>query len=346
MMRTRAWIGGFGFAALCGSVLSIVACSSGDDGTPAATGGSSGHTGGTSGNTGGTNPGTTGGTNPGTTGGTNPGTTGGTNSGGAGGGASACMTSKLTDSLITDFEAADSDTTSPDYNFGKAPGWIGGTYVYPSPDLTNSFTNKDWAVSGKVGTYSGFGIWVGKDTQFDASGFTGIQFDVSGMVGTDAKMKFEVGTGPTSWSGTTPNGSACFTGMATSAMTQYSDITLATYVFDVSATKKTISIPWSMLVGGKSGGAAVTLDPAKIVKLQWEFTWPPVGPQPAPPATGGAGGMSGGAAGGGAGGASGGAGGASGGAGGASSGGAAAGGGAGGAAAGGGAGGAAAGGGA
>ena len=31
MMRTRAWISGFGLAALCGSVIALVACGGGDD---------------------------------------------------------------------------------------------------------------------------------------------------------------------------------------------------------------------------------------------------------------------------------------------------------------------------
>jgi hypothetical protein len=104
----------------------MVACGGDSDGG-GATGGASGTTGGITGSSGGSGP------QGGSTFGGSPTGTGGTPTAGTGGGSSAaCMATPLTAPLITDFEAPDGDAKTAQYEFGKAPGWVGGNYSYPT----------------------------------------------------------------------------------------------------------------------------------------------------------------------------------------------------------------------
>ncbi len=275
MMRSRAWFGGLGLAALSGALVSLAACSSED--TPASgTGGSVG-AGGKAGVGGGAaslgGAASFGGSAVGAGGASTTGSGG--NAVASGGNASAgaaCTATPLTEAKIVDFEAADSDTTTTDYNFGKTPGWAGGTYTYPAAKMTGTLETGTWKIAGNVGDYSGFGIWVGDGIKYDASAFTGIEFDISGNPGMDAtgapnKVTFSLGTAPNTWQDPTKIG--CNTCVATEAA-RYSDCAPVTFAVPVSATKATIQIPWASLTGGKP---VLTADNKQIVQLQWSFAW-------------------------------------------------------------------------
>jgi hypothetical protein len=192
--------------------------------------------------------------------------------------------------LLTDFTAPTTDLKS--YAWGDEKGFHGGTYVYPAAGdmgathpLTTSFANGEWSIGGKVGTYSGFGLWV--DCVVDASAYKGIRFDISGNVGPGGEVTFNVPTASNTWKNPTkmpPGHESC----EATETTQYSLCLAASKKIKVTTAVQTITVEWTDL----TGGLPKAFDPKEIMGFQWQLAWPP-------PAQGGAGGAGGGSSGGG-----------------------------------------------
>ncbi|MGC4094214.1 MAG: hypothetical protein QM756_41155 [Polyangiaceae bacterium] len=176
MMRTRAWISGFGLAALCGSVFAVVACGGGGD-SNGGNGGSSAKGGTTSTGNGGTtstgNGGTTSTGNGGTTtsnGGSTSTTNGGSSTAGAGSdGPFTCKGTAATCNSIGDFPT----TTGQVWGMGD---FTGGISVFGS-GLMRDTTTTALHITGMVTNYGyGFNLWFTNCSKLSPS--TGISFKI------------------------------------------------------------------------------------------------------------------------------------------------------------------------
>jgi hypothetical protein len=125
------------------------------------------------------------------------GSTGGTTGGGGSGGlavsnGTACLP-VASSGLITDFTymapdgGTDGGAMTDQIRFGDDTTVLsGGNYYYPNPSSTSSFkltgdvTGNNFHISGMVGDYSGFGLYLdGPCDHIDATGFTGLSFTVA-----------------------------------------------------------------------------------------------------------------------------------------------------------------------
>jgi hypothetical protein len=243
----------FGCCALAG-VLSTVACSDDNGGSPNPSAGGSSNAGGTS-NAGTSNAGTS---NAGTS---NAGTSnGGTSNGGTGGMTPYACANKVPPSAeITDFSMV------PEW--GDTAEFGGGHYVYPSSGgmaITADTAAGDLTVSGTIGTYSGFGLYFAHCS--DASAFTGVQFDISGDVGASGMLNFLVQTNETYQIRTGEMKGAC----AWTEATEYSACVPPGKMIAVTDTTQTLTIPWTDLMGGVP---VSTVSSNQLIGLQFQFAW-------------------------------------------------------------------------
>ena len=167
----------------------LAACAGNDTNSDAAEG-SGGQGGGTT-----TTGGTSGTTTPGSSGGTTATGVGGTNAETDG-----TLCPPPAQALITDFTytpSGDGSTSTTEVRFGNAGTLSGGEYVYPTSGtypLTSDVTGSSWHISGTVGDYSGFGLYLDACSRIDASAYRGISFQISGTVAQDNMVTLEVGT--------------------------------------------------------------------------------------------------------------------------------------------------------
>lgn len=147
----------------------------------------------------------------------------------------------------------DNDTYSaPDANWWTK--FFGGTYVYPGIDpkgcgavpaypLTQTISPHSWHITGTVGDYSGFGLWLAPCT-IDLSAYTGgISVTISGSVGKVNTIQFNVGT--SSNSPHDPTNCNSNVGTCTAAKCASASTTIS-----LTSTPTTVTIPWSGFTGG------------------------------------------------------------------------------------------------
>jgi hypothetical protein len=206
---------------------------------------------------------------------------GGTPAGGAGG-MPACTPAIVMEPLITDFET--NWTAAPTNQF-KATGYSGGVFAYPlmgATPLMYAVANGEATISGKVGDYSGFGIWL--SCEVDPSTFKGVEFDIKGMAGPSGQLKFLVQTSPDTFDNTLPEKvhDSC---MPADPAKSWEDCVNPSKMITVTAAGAHVQVMWADLTGGKPEPG---VDSKQVLGLQWDFTWPPAA---AP--TGGSGGMPG-----------------------------------------------------
>lgn len=239
------------------------------------------------------------------------GNTGGDTNGGAAGAASgiendpafgvgaACP--HVTQALITDFTyagATSSDAGAADggaalpvasatgVTFGDFVSTLsGGTFQYPTAGaypVTSDVSMSNWHLSGTIGDYSGFGLFLTDCNIVDASAFDGISFTVSGNVELMGSLTFSVGTSEDDISHlwlnsqpTPPNPPAVpNSGTCIPASNQY-DGTCGSpsYTFPVTPAETTINVRWEQLSAGRP---RASVDPAKLTSIVWIFP-PPAG---------------------------------------------------------------------
>jgi hypothetical protein len=262
----------------------LVACSKGETtpgetgvgGTPSGTGGSLG-VGGSS-----TAPRGTGGS-VGTGGSTS--TPGGTGGATVGGGTDGTLCPSPAQPLITDFTYDPSSTSTSEVHFGGSGGLAGGEYLYPTDGdfpLKSDVTGSSWHITGNVGTYSGFGLYLDGCNRIDASAYAGISFKVSGTVEQEGGFTLVVDTLNDSitaaWlnshggnvSPTAPG--RCEPPASAPNQWAQSDCLTPTQVIPVTETPEVQTILWSDFAGGKPE-ASVT--PSDIIGIHWYFPNPP-----------------------------------------------------------------------
>jgi hypothetical protein len=277
----------------------FVACGGGGDGggRPDDEGDQGGGTSGTG--TGGTAGSATGGTPNGGTAGTagsgNGGTAGSSGSGGSGGTNTckacmpqACGTDTPPTATINDFEQLLIDPLTPTFGIYNAadengmaiidpPWWEGyyaGSFAYPgipeactgepTPEypITRADAEGELSVTGTVGTYSGFGVWLGQ-CMVDMSAYSGVSFRIGGTTGS-GMLKFSVLTNANS----TPV--MCLTGKGTCDVATAGACTPASMTISVPETPEVVTVEWADLTGGSPEAA---VDPSQVLQLQWDFDW-------------------------------------------------------------------------
>ena len=109
--------------------------------------------------------------------------------------------------LITDFaymvpDGGTDGGTADQVRFGDSVTTLsGGTYYYPNPSSTSMFklmgdvTGNNFHMTGAVGDYSGFGLYLDSCDRIDATGFTGISFTIwAGATNAMNSLSLEVDT--------------------------------------------------------------------------------------------------------------------------------------------------------
>jgi hypothetical protein len=218
--------------------------------------------------------------------------------GGSGGGglnpgepdAKACL--PVVTDLITDFAPVEGKTT--DLTFGDfTNNFSGGTFYYPSGTqmyaLTSDVTGGNWNISGDIGDYSGFGLYLADCTKVDASAYKGLEFTISGTLEMTSSVTLSVGTAkndiPSAWLNThkadptamdaPPNFGSCIP-----ASSQYDGTCGApSFVVPVTSTPVTHQVMWAQLTGGKP---SASVNPAEITSISFVLP-PPTGAGTAAP---------------------------------------------------------------
>jgi hypothetical protein len=187
--------------------------------------------------------------------------------------------------LITDFTYDPSSTSTSEVHFGGSGGLAGGEYIYPTDGdypLKSDVTGSSWHITGNVGTYSGFGLYLDGCNRIDASAYAGISFKISGVVEQEGGVTLVVDTLNDSITAAWLNShggnvSATAPGRCEppdSAPNQWaqSDCLTPTQVIPVTETPEVQTILWSDFAGGKPE-ASVT--PSDIIGIHWYFPNPP-----------------------------------------------------------------------
>ena len=189
----------------------------------------------------------------------------------------ACTTVAPTNALITDWKDVaeggmfiDNDSYSnPSPNWWE--GFFGGPYVYPSLDpcsdaavpaypLTQS-TNGQWNVVGKVGTWSGFGLWLAP-CSVDMSAYRGISLTIWGEVGETKSVNFNVMTSEDS------KRNECMTNIGTCNPATNTCAAPSTKLAVPQKPGTPVTILWSDLAGGSP---FANVDPTQIVGFHFAF---------------------------------------------------------------------------
>jgi len=177
--------------------------------------------------------------------------------------------------LISDFSQA---------QFGSATTLAGGEYVYPTTGtygLTSDFSGGNWHISGTVGDYSGFGLYLDGCSHIDASAFKGISFKVSGTVEQGGGITLEISTLNDTITATWLNshgGNVPATDPGrclppTTDVNQWAQSTCAEpqQVIPVTTTPTVQTILWSDFSGGKP---EATVKASDITSIHWFFPNP------------------------------------------------------------------------
>jgi hypothetical protein len=192
---------------------------------------------------------------------------GGMPAGGSGGGSGICTPVKVTDPLITDF-----DTNWTTDQFKASSGYTGGLFAYPPDGPTPiAFKVADGAAtfSGKVGIYSGFGVWL--SCEVDASSFQGVEFDIKGNPGASGQVKFLVQTSPNVYDAMP--GKDHDTCMPANTAEPWASCVNPSKMISVTSEVTHVTVMWADLGMGKP---EMGVDQKQVLGLQWDFTWPPM----------------------------------------------------------------------
>ena len=197
------------------------------------------------------------------------------------------MTFPVATPLIADFNAT-AGGTPPVFGVYGAPVW-GGVYAYPGAaadpctdavappyPILSEMSDNQWHITGKLGTYSGFGLWwnctVGVNIYpvcvIDVSTFSAVQFDIGGNAGPSGMLVLQVRTADDTPVATGPTSSSCGTCSGT--------CTFASTIIPVTSARTTVTVPWANL----TGGVPRAFDPHQITGIEWQFSFPGSGEFP------------------------------------------------------------------
>jgi hypothetical protein len=187
---------------------------------------------------------------------------------------------------ILSFDAVPAGSTQAMFGaFGST--FSGGTYEYPAPSgpvdagsigLTSDFSGGNWHITGVVGTYSGFGLYLA--CKSNVSAFTGLAFDVAGT--------FTASDGSADAGAPEPR---LFMGIATPVDEPDSahasnpptwgsctaNCVSPNRVVLFGSANATVTTPWTSFTGGLP---VDSLNPAEILSVFFSFPWNGAAPSP------------------------------------------------------------------
>jgi hypothetical protein len=251
---------------------------------------SSGNAGGSGGSASGGSTSTSAGGAAGSGGSTVAGGAGGAGSGGTvtsagGSGGTTSGTTSATDGTLCPLPAQALITDFSSSNFGSSGTLSGGLYVYPlggTYGLNADLGEGTWHISGAVGTYSGFGLYLDNCNRIDASAYAGISFKISGRVEQEGAVTLQVdtlnNTITAAWlnahSGAAKDTDPGRCEPPASAPNQWAQTACLQpqQVIPVTETPTEQSIPWSDFAGGSPD---TSVNPSQIVAIHWFFPNPP-----------------------------------------------------------------------
>jgi hypothetical protein len=219
--------------------------------------------------------------------------TGGTSSVGGGGSTggttststSTCAPTKVpTNALMTNFSEVTDGTVTPtdvsSISWGDPSATLtGGTFVYDQnpPDApTGTVTGGalDIAATVTAGEYAGFGFYFGPNCGSDASAYTGFKFDISGSM-PGIQLDIQVQMTPDYPLKDANKGTCDYVAGGYTSDTKWNYCTNPHVHFEdlpgyaaVSDTVQTVSVPWSVLVGGNPVNA---IDSTQLLGIQLQF---------------------------------------------------------------------------
>jgi hypothetical protein len=123
-------------------------------------------------------------------------------------------------------------------------------------------TAGQWKISGSVGDWSGFGLWLGACTA-DMSAYKGLAFDIGGRVGRSDQVTLFVNTGPDS----VPEQCRSNVGNCDAKANR---CTSPSHKILVNSEMTHVQLLWSDFNGGSPRS---TPDPTEIIGLMWAFDW-------------------------------------------------------------------------
>jgi hypothetical protein len=178
--------------------------------------------------------------------------------------------------LITDFSSS---------NFGSTGTLSGGLYVYPlggTYGLNSDLGEGTWHISGAIGTYSGFGLYLDNCNRIDASAYAGISFKISGRVEQEGAVTLQVDTLnnaiTAAWlnahGGTAKDTDPGRCEPPATAPNQWAQTACLQpqQVIPVTEVPTEQSILWSDFAGGSPD---TSVNPSDIVAIHWFFPNPP-----------------------------------------------------------------------
>jgi len=167
-------------------------------------------------------------------------------------------------------------------NFGTT--FAGGTYSYPADGtwpIASDVAQGNWHLSGNVGTFSGFGLYIGGCNVLDASTYDGISFTISGSVAMGNAITLNVNTSANEvshvWLNTRqpppPTTAAVNSGRCIPSGNQFDgSCAPPTFSVPVTAQPTTVTVLWAQLT---SGYPSLTVNPSEITGISWSFPVPP-----------------------------------------------------------------------
>jgi hypothetical protein len=188
-----------------------------------------------------------------------------------------------------DAGGADASAPAPvrDTTFGTfGVSLAGGTYSYPGDGtwpIGSDVAQGNWHLTGNVGTFSGFGIYIGGCNVLDASAYDGISFTVSGNVAMGNALSMNVATSANDISHVWLNTVAMPPPATPVGVNSGRCIPASNNQFDGSCASPTVSVPvtvepatvtvlWSQLTGGVP---SASVNPSEITSISWSFPPPP-----------------------------------------------------------------------
>lgn len=204
------------------------------------------------------------------------GTTGGTSS------ASTCPAKVNENALMTDFsEVSDGTVVNTDnqkFSWGTN-GLTGGTFVYTQDATdapTGTITGGALHLTATVAAthYDGFGFYFGPNCGSDATAYSGFKFDISGTM-PGIQLDIQVQMTPDYPLNDNSKGTCDYVAGGYTTETKWNYCTNPHIHFEdladiaeVSATVQTVTVPWSLLVGGNPVSA---LDATQLLGIQLQF---------------------------------------------------------------------------
>ncbi len=187
--------------------------------------------------------------------------------------------------FVIDFtydETADPAPSTTDGSFGDFTDTLsGGTFVY-GDGLTSDVTGSEWHIMGEVADYSGFALYLNNCSLIDASAFSGIELTISGDTGGSA-IQMNVGSAgntiSSAWFAANGGDDTPSHGRCEPASDNQYDGTCGSAMgsITVTDTPTTVQIAWDDLTGEKPAGS---FDPAELTFIGWNFAWAGAGDTP------------------------------------------------------------------